>query len=634
MVRATSFLVSILSLGSLTLLPAAASETNLLIAEKIAGDQEISRSTVASPRQDSEISKQFARLSDTFIKESLYLSPTSASEAGYHKHQEKGSQEIVELDSMLEDMSSKAMSARRRFYSEWQSRFRKETPEKALTLSDQADWNLLNDHIALKLMDLENIESHKNNPTVVVELIGTALFQPLSAEYAPEELRLKHILARVKQIPRLLKQVESYLKASVPVYIDTAIEENQGNITLIEKTLAEKVKSYPELKAEYEEVAPKAVDALKSFSSGLKRMNNKGNQDKKKTWRLGKELYDRKFKLVMQTDTSPTMLLHEAKRELASIRALMMQIAVPMHMEFYPDHNHIKEKGKERENLIISEVLEKIAEDHVEPGQLIEAVRSDLDGITQFIKENKIVSLSPRNNLKVIPTPLFMRGIYSVAGFHSAPPLEPNGQAEYWVTPISKNMPREKAESKLKEYNNYTLKWLTIHEALPGHYIQFEHLNDIEPERRRLLRSLYANGPYVEGWAEYIAQVMLDRGYMTGCREFRMTMHKIRLRLLANAILDIKMHTSEMSDEEALKLMVDEAFQTRAEAEGKLRRVKLSSCQLPTYYVGLKEWQAFREDYQKTAGDSFNLLEFHDRALDEGPLPIKFVRQLVRPKAE
>jgi hypothetical protein len=146
-------------------------------------------------------------------------------------------------------------------------------------------------------------------------------------------------------------------------------------------------------------------------------------------------------------------------------------------------------------------VLEKISEEHPQRNQLLDAVKGDLDGITQFIREKKIVSLSSRDDLKLIPTPEFMRGIYSVAGFHGPPPLEPTAEAQYRVTPIDPKRPEAKAESKLREYNNFELKWLTIHEALPGHYIQFEQANDVQPVTRRLVRNLSANGAYVEGWA-------------------------------------------------------------------------------------------------------------------------------------
>jgi uncharacterized protein (DUF885 family) len=190
------------------------------------------------------------------------------------------------------------------------------------------------------------------------------------------------------------------------------------------------------------------------------------------------------------------------------------------------------------------------------------------------------------------------------------------------VTPIDPRAPEEQAESKLREYNDWVLKWLTIHEALPGHYVQAEHANNLRPERRRLIRTLFGNGPNVEGWAEYVAQVMMDAGFAGNDPRFRLSMRKIRLRLLANTILDVRMHTKEMTDQEALDLMMRDAFQTRAEAEGKLRRAKLTSAQLPTYYVGFREWQALREAREKAKGVDFDLQAFHDAALDQGPLPV------------
>jgi uncharacterized protein (DUF885 family) len=220
-----------------------------------------------------------------------------------------------------------------------------------------------------------------------------------------------------------------------------------------------------------------------------------------------------------------------------------------------------------------------------------------------------------------------------VAGFHSAPPLEPQAEAEYWVTPIDPKMPADKAESKLREYNNYTLEWLSLHEALPGHYVQFEHLNDIQPESRRLVLSLLGNGAYIEGWAEYGAQVMMDEGFLNNDPKFRMMMRKVRLRVISNAILDICMQTMGMTDEQAMDLMTKDTFQTQAEAEGKLVRAKLSSTQLPTYYVGLREWLAFRKRYQDAAGKNFDMLKFHDLVLDQGPLPVPVVEKLVMPTA-
>lgn len=573
-------------------------------------------------------SQKFAQLSDEFLKESLALSPVSASAAGYHKHVGAKTGKTIELDAQLDDMSLDAMARARAFYANWRERFRKETPPDSLDPEDAADWQLIDDQIGLNLLEFDQIQSYRHHPTVVVELIGNGLFLPLSQSYAPKGVRVGHVLSRIGQIPRVLDQVKQYLSDADPIFVTTAIQENDGNIDLIQTTVAGEIDAGSPLKAQYDKLAPPAIAALKDFSRRLQ--DDLGKRPSRLDWRLGKDLYDQKFKLVMETSVTPEEVLSSAEQELKAVRAEMFQLALPMHAKMYPDHgNHSDLTGRDRENRIIGEVLDKISVDHPRRDDLQAAIEADLETIKQFIREKKIVSLSARENLKVIPTPPFMRGIYSVAGFSSAPPLEPQAEAQYWVTPIDPKMPDDKAESKLREYNSWVLKWLSIHEALPGHYIQFEHLNNIQPERRRLLRSLYSNGAYVEGWAEYIAQVMMDEGFLNNDPRFRLEMRKIRLRLLANAILDVRMQTMGMTDEQAMDLMTKDAFQTQAEAEGKLTRAKLSSTQLPTYYVGLREWLAFRQRYQAAAGKNFDMLKFHDAVLDEGPLPVPVVEKLL-----
>jgi len=566
------------------------------------------------------------------MKDSLALSPTSASQAGYHKHVDAKTGKTIELDALLDDFSLESVAAQRAFYEQWRERFRKETPVSALDAQDAADWQLIDDQIGLNLLEFDKIQSYRHNPTLAVELIGNALFLPLTQDYASHDIRVGHVLSRVSAIPVLLNQVKQYLSDADPIFISTAVQENDGNIDLIENTIAAEIPAGSPLKAQYDKVAPAAIAALKDFSLWLQ--NDLAKRPSHRTWRLGKELYDQKFKLVMETDVTPEQVLADAEAGLQSVRAEMLELALPMHKQMYPDHGDHSELGvHERQNLIITEVLHKISDEHPRPEDLQKVIEADLESIKQFIREKKIVSLGTRDNLKVIPTPIFERGIYSVAGFHSAPPLEPQAEAEYWVTPIDPKMAADKAESKLREYNNYTLQWLSIHEALPGHYVQFEHLNNIQPERRRLLRSLFANGAYVEGWAEYIAQVMMDEGFLNNDPRFRLVMRKIRLRLLANTILDVRMQTMGMTDEQAMDLMTKDAFQTQAEAEGKLVRAKLSSTQLPTYYVGLREWLALRKEYQAAAGKNFDMLKFHDLVLDQGPLPVPVVEKLVMPTA-
>ncbi len=572
---------------------------------------------------------KFAELTADFIHDSLALSPSAASQAGYHKHKDPKTGKVVELDAELDDVSPQGMAEQLRFYRDWHERFHKEFPPESLGLEDATDLRMVEDQITFNLLELERIQSYKYNPTIYVELLGSALFQPLTDEYAPREVRLGHIISRILQVPRFLQQARQELVDSDPIYIKVAVEENAGNLDLIEETISKEVPS--ELRAQFDKAAPPAVEALKEFSKWLE--NDLGKRKPSRTWRLGKEFYDQKFRLVMETPVTPEQVLKDAEEQLTAVRAEMLNIALPLHKQMFPDHtNHSELSGKERENKIIGEVLQKISNDHPARGELIEIVKKDLDSIQQFIREKRIVALSPRENLKVIPTPPFMRGIFSVAGFHGAPPLDPNAEAQYWVTPISPKMPEAKAESKLREYNNWVLQWLTIHEALPGHYVQFEHANDVEPLTRRLVRTLYANGPYVEGWAEYIAQVMMYEGFDNNDPRYRLSYLKVWLRAISNSILDVRLHTMNMTDQEALDLMEKDAFQTQAEAEGKLQRAKLSSTQLPTYFVGNRDWWRLRRRYEAAKGPAFNLMEFHDRALDQGAVPLQDLEKLLLPE--
>lgn len=578
-------------------------------------------------------SVRFVQMCEDFIHESLAISPAAASQAGYHFHVDPKTGRKIALDALLDDMSPAGIAEQRRLYVRWRERFHNETPVASLGAEDAVDWHLIDDQIALQLLDLDRIQNYKHNPTQYVELVGGALFQPMTDDYAAEDVRLGDVLSRVAGIPKFLDQARGQLVDSDPIFIKVAMEENNGNVDLIQGTIAAAIHPGTPLKARFDKVAPPALEALKSFSQWLQSDLAKRKTDR--TWRIGKEWYTEKFRLLLETPVTPDQVLSDAENALKKTRAEMLELALPLHKEYYPDHDdHSSLSAKERENTIIGEVLKKISDDHPKRDDLLQTAKDDLAGIRQFIVDKKIVSLKSRDNLKVIPTPPFMRGVYSVAGFHGAPPLDPNAEAEFWVTPIDPNTPEGKAESKLREYNNWVLKWLCIHEALPGHYVQAEHANDIQPVSRRLVRDLFGNGAYVEGWAEYIAQVMMQEGFANSDPRYRISYLKIWLRSIGNAILDIRMQTMGMTDDEAMSFMMNDAFQTRAEAEGKLQRAKLTSTQLPTYYVGTSDWWRLRRAYEAAKGKDFTFAEFHDRALDAGALPVPWLQDLLMAGSE
>jgi uncharacterized protein (DUF885 family) len=575
---------------------------------------------------------KFAQMCDQFVKDSLALSPVSASQAGYHEHKNPKTGKTIDLDAQLDDVGPQGMAAQEAFYREWRTRFQSETPVGSLNPQDAADFRLIDDQIALNLLEFEKIQNYKHNPTVYVELIGNGLFLPLTQEYAAKDVRVGDVISRIGQIPRFLDQAKAQLSDADPIFISTAVEENEGNLNLLDTVAAEIAAGSP-LKAHFDKVAPAARKSLTDFNMWMQNDLAK-RPTNGRTWRLGPELYAQKFHYVIETSVEPDKLLGDAEAELKRLRAEMLQIALPLYAKMYPGQDdYANLPQEERENRIITAVLNKVSDERPQRDQLFEVVRADVKECTDFIREHKIVTLSSRDNLKVIPTPEFQRGIYSVAGFHGAPPLEPAAEAQYWVTPIDPKMSEARAESKLREYNNYALKWLTLHEALPGHYVQAEHADDVQPPTRRVLRNLFGNGPYVEGWAEYGADVMTQAGFDDFSPKFLLVRKKIWLRAVVNTILDVRLQTMNMTDQQALDLMMKDAFQTQAEAEGKLKRAKLSSTQLPTYFVGSQQWWALRKKYQAAKGDSFTLEEFHDRALDQGPLPIEYLEKIILPSS-
>jgi uncharacterized protein (DUF885 family) len=329
---------------------------------------------------------------------------------------------------------------------------------------------------------------------------------------------------------------------------------------------------------------------------------------------------------VVGSDVTPEQLLADAEAQLREIRRKMFMDSLPLHQQYYPTHRDPVDL-----NLIVRETLDRIATRHVAAADYFAEAEKTLAETRSFMKshEDRIVKMPGQDNLKLIETPEYMRGVYGVGGFSPAPALQPELGAFYWLTPIPKDWPKERVDSKLREYNDYGLRILTIHEAIPGHYVQLEYANAIQPKSRRLLRSVFGSGPYVEGWAVYATDVMIREGFMDKSPELQLTVQKQLLRAIANTILDIRLQTGNMTEAEAMKLMVEQTFQEKEEATAKYQRARLNSCQLPTYFAGYRAWKELRAAAEKKDGAQFNAGEFHRKALEAGALPMPVLRRLL-----
>ncbi|HXH28484.1 MAG TPA: DUF885 domain-containing protein, partial [Candidatus Polarisedimenticolia bacterium] len=575
---------------------------------------------------------RFAAFADAFTHHAIALSPSFATLAGLHQYRDPDTGQSVDLDTELDDFSSQAIDTRIRFYQKSLDTLEHDFPARLLDEQERIDRSMLVSQCRLGLLDLTGIRSIETNPTVAVEAIGTALFFPVVLEYAPPARRGADVVARLRALPRFVEQAIDAMETSAPIYTEVAIEENSGNRDVIEHALPTLFpKGSPEEAAFLQARGPAlaAIDRLGTFLEDDLKDRSTGD------WRLGPDRYRDKLRDSFQDpDLDPVLVLRDAEAQMLRVRAEMMRLALPLHQEWFPSHgDHSGMTDPEaRTNTVVLEVLERIGRDHVARGDLFKAIHDDLDRIAAFLDSHAIVSMTRHDTLTVIETPPFLRGIYSVAGLNPAPPLDPSLRSFFYVTPIPDDWSEAKVESKLREYNNDKLLLLSLHEGMPGHYTQLEYANRVQPEWRRLVRSVYGNNAYIEGWAQYAEEVMLQAGIVDpDDPKMRLTFLKEELRVLANAILDIRLHTLGMTDDEAMALMTQRAFQESQEAEGKLRRAKLSSAQLPTYYIGWRDWRRLRHDAEAARGASFDLRAFHDQVLSQGAIPMSALRHLMLP---
>ena len=531
-----------------------------------------------------------------FVYGGLALTPVAATGAGYHVHGK------LRLDGRWDDYSAAGISRARAFNHQLLRRL-DDLKNAPLDAERQADLDIVRDTVNLNLLEFERIQNFRHNPTVYVELVGNGLYNPYVLDYAPLEARYQDIIQRLQRLPALMRQARSNLVDAPEIWNRVSREENDGNIELIDKTLREAAPKAAQ--AAYATAAAPALKSLSEFNDYLATTLATKPSD----WRIGKDNYQLKCNYVLHTGRTPAELLAAAEADLAATRAELARLAAPRSVE---------------------EALAEVAAQHATPATYMDAVRQTLAEATAFVRHKDLLTLSASSNLAVIDTPVFMRGIYGVGGFNPAPALEPQLGAFFWMTPIPADWPQARIDSKLREYNRFGLQQLTIHEAMPGHYVQAEYANRIEPRTRRVLRAIWGNGPYVEGWAVYTQQMMTEQGYLDDTPAMRFALLKQLLRGQANTILDIRLQTMGMSEQEALDLMIKQTYQEREEATAKFQRAQLSSCQLAMYYAGARGWNELREHYRQRHPQDYSLKAFHERALNEGAVPLPTLERLLQ----
>jgi len=340
-------------------------------------------------------------------------------------------------------------------------------------------------------------------------------------------------------------------------------------------------------------------------------------------FRIGAELYDQKLAFALDSPLGRKEIKARAEDEYESVRNQMYEVAQEVYLQTHPYTAFPDSPDESYKQVIIRAALETAYQQLPPRDGIVAVAREQLQQATDFVIEKNIVTM-PDDPVEIIIMPEFQRGV-SVAYLDPPGPLDEGQVAFYAVAPLPADWTNEQVNSFLREYNLYSIQDLTIHEGVPGHYLQLA-LSNRYPST---LRSVLWSGPFVEGWAVYAERVMIDEGYLDRDPLMRLINLKWYLRAVTNAIIDAAIHVDGMTRDEAIKLMIEGGFQEEREAAGKWVRAQLTSAQLSTYFVGYQEHIEMRGAVEAEWGDEFTLRRYHDQALSYGSPPVKYVRALI-----
>ncbi len=523
----------------------------------------------------------FAAFLDAFFE----VSPTAATAVGDHRH-----------DHRWPDVSDAGRAARIAFIEDWTATFAALDPA-ALTADEVIDRDLVLGALDAARFDELDLQEDRWNPLDWVYLLGDGLFGLLSREFAPLADRLASVCGRLEAMPVLLDGAKAALVGTEdgrPVgrfQTEKAIEQLPGVTELIEDALDQAASDDPALdpvRPRLDAAAATAREALAGFETYLRddvlpRSDGEG--------RLGPDRFARKLRHTMRSDTlTPERILSEAEQEFGAVRAEMARLAREAWPTWRPG-----EPIPDDDGALVRGVLDAIADDHPAAEDLLDFCRAENARIEAFCRERDLIGLSDEP-MDIRWTPVFLRASGG-AMLISPGPLETGLPSFFAITPMPEDWPPERRESYLREDNARMLRLLTIHEAVPGHYLQGVYQN----RSSSLARSIFSSGLFHEGWAVYVTQVMMDVGYGADDPALLLTHWKFYLRSITNAIIDARIHTAGMTGEEAVAFMVDFGFQEEAEARAKFDRARLSSTQLSTYFAGSMEMWAMELEARRRA---------------------------------
>jgi len=568
------------------------------------------RAPVATPATVTE-DAEFQRLADRYVDESTRFSPIDGTRAGDHRR-----------DRDIDDLAPAGIEAQLAWDQELLAALGK-IDRARISRANQVDAAMLANSLRGDIWSLTEFRRRQWDPILYSDLAGSAIYNLMAREYAPLADRLKAASARLAKLGSLYEVARANLDVArvPPIYAEQAKARNRGVLSLIDEFIKPNVDQLEG--ADREELvaaialATQAVDEQQRWIEQTLLPNAKGD------FRVGQKLFDAGLAFALLSPLDRAEIRRRAEAELKRVREEMYGVARQV-LAGKPGAPALPEQPTPAEQQkAIAAALELAAAERPPRDQVVDFAKAALQRATEFVRSTNLVSL-PRDPIDIIIMPEFQRG-FSVAYCDPPGPLDVGQKTFFAISPIPDDWDQKKVESFLREYNTRGIQDLTIHEAMPGHYLQLAYSNRYPSK----LRSLIGSGSFVEGWGVYAERVMTDAGYLDGDPLMKLVNRKWYLRGIANALIDQAIHVDGMTRAAAMQLMTHDTFQEEREAAGKWVRAQISSTQLSTYFVGFQEHWDLRQEAERRQGASFNLKEYHDRVISYGSPPVRFVRALM-----
>lgn len=484
---------------------------------------------------------------------------------------------------------------------------------------NKTDYYLIENQLKATEFYVNKLKSYQWNPSGY-NISGT-IAEMLAGSYSNLDSRVDACCKRVSQATAYYKAAEQNILNPTLEHTSLAIEQLDGSVSTLEKDLVDSIQASNlsiEKKKQYTAFALEAAAAQKNFSNFLKALKN----DQPRSFRLGKELYAEKFQYEINSSYTADEIYNIALTRKSELHAQMAELSKKLWPKYFANKTMPSSDAE-----ITRTMINKLSEKHVSAANFQQEIEKQIPALVAYIKKKDLIYIDPSKPLVVRKEPAYMQGVAG-ASISAPGPYDKNGNTYYNVGSMA-SYSKEAAESYLREYNEYILQILNIHEAIPGHYTQLVYANN-SPS---IIKAILGNNTMIEGWAVYGERMMLEAGYPNiegpSSDEMWLMYYKWHLRSVCNTILDHSVQCLNMSKEDAMKLLVDEAFQQKTEAENKWRRASVTNVQLCCYFTGYTEIYNLREEMKKKEGDKFNLKKWHEQFLSYGSAPVKYIKQLM-----